>query len=62
MSYLTNSSTLRNNNNSLTPPSTGTDPDGWRQWWLAKAKAAGSDWPSLIRFHLEIVDLLRGSS
>jgi hypothetical protein len=42
--------------------STGTCPAEWRQWWLAKAKAAGSDWPSVLALHLSVSDSLRRSS
>jgi hypothetical protein len=64
MSYITNSSAPRNKNNlnSLTTNSTGTDPAGWRRWWAIEAERIGTDWPSVLRFHLNIVDSLRSSS
>jgi hypothetical protein len=47
----------------ITLTSTGCCPADWRQWWLAKAKAAGTDWPSVLGLHLSIADaLIAGAS
>jgi hypothetical protein len=46
----------------ITARSTGTDPAGWRRWWRDEAARVGSDWPSVLKLHLGIVDSLRGSS
>jgi hypothetical protein len=32
----------------ITNLSTGTDPAGWRAWWAAESKLAGTDWHTLI--------------
>jgi len=38
--------------------STGTNPDGWREYW----RVHGANWRSLIELHFEICDRLRASS
>jgi hypothetical protein len=45
-----------NNNNS---PS--RDPDYWtrrREWWAAKARREGVDWPGVIKTQIEVADFL----
>jgi hypothetical protein len=44
---------------STTAPSTGTDPDGWRQWWAVESARIGSDWRSLLDQHQEVLKRLR---
>jgi hypothetical protein len=47
---------------SATASSTGTNPDGWRQWWNIEAKRVGSDWRSLISLHFDICTRLQAIS
>jgi hypothetical protein len=41
---------------STTAISTGTNPDGWRQWWAAQS---GFDWRSLLDQHQDALNRLR---
>jgi hypothetical protein len=46
----------------LSPCSTCSCPSDGRRLWQAEAAVNGFDWSNLIALHLNIVDLLRGSS
>jgi hypothetical protein len=58
MFYNTSTATSKSSSVDILINSTGTCPADWRQWWLAN----GSDWPSVLGLHLNIVDSLRRSS
>jgi hypothetical protein len=60
MLFLSNSSGFFKSE--LSPCSTGACPSDGRRWWQAEAAVNGFDWSNLIALHLNIVDLLRGSS
>jgi hypothetical protein len=47
---------------SATVTSTGTDPAGWRRWWVAESERIGTNWQSLITLHFAICNRLQESS
>jgi hypothetical protein len=44
---------------STTMTSTGTDPDGWRQWWAVQSQTDGCDWRGGLDQHQDVLNRLR---
>jgi hypothetical protein len=42
----------------VTAVSTGSDHDGWREWWATESRRCGSDWAGILAAHATIFQQL----